>query len=227
VIFAGSPDEISFDSAVGCDVAPKFRKLVPTTCTQPFTPPAGCQAFDEGDLFDATQFPALASDMVGSGRVRLVVSHPIDDERGLVVNPASFAAVVGRYARGPFFDTERQLPCTDEPLADGTIRCLTADVITTDGSFADAACSVPNVQLFAVDGSCPTLASGIAPKFAFSPETGGVYSLGSVIERTTIYYREATDPPVCMKIPLASGLMYYDLTPADPSLFATLTQAHD
>lgn len=254
-IFAGSADEIyggsgggggssggaggggglsgGVQSYSGCDVAPTFRRLAPTTCTDPLTLPAGCQAFDLGGLFDATEFPALASGMVGTGRVRLVVSHPVDDDRGLAVNPELYGPV-GRYTPGPFFDTERQLPCTDNPFgdvaihpfADGTIRCVTADVIAVDYWYADAACSVPAVQQVVDDTSCPALATGITPKFALSGR-GQVYALGSLVERTEVYYLYPSDsatPPVCQAIPLAAGTMFYDLTPADPGMFATLTQ---
>jgi len=235
-IVAGSADEIYLEWYSGCDVAPTFRKLVPTTCTDPLTLPSGCQAFGtSGDPFDATQFPELASGMVGTDRVRLVVSHPVDDDRGLAVNPASYAPVVGRYARGPFFDTERQLPCTDDifgevtirPLADGTFRCLTADVIVAESFYADAACSAPIAQVLD-DTGCTALATGIAPRFAVSREGGRVYALGSPVQQTNVYYlNDSITPPVCLAIPPVADTTYYDLTPADPGMFATLTKVKD
>jgi hypothetical protein len=54
---------------------------------------------------------------------------------------------------------------------------------------------------------------------------GPNYALGPLLERTEVYYlNDSTDPPVCTAVPLAASTMFYDVTPADPDMFATLTQ---
>jgi hypothetical protein len=222
-VTAGAADEIYLDTYTFCDQAPTFRKLAPPTCQGAPVTGEGCHSFALGDPFPATDFPALASDMVGTGRVRLVVSHAADDDRGLIVNPSLFASA-GRYSPGPFFDTDRQVSCDAATFEDGSLRCLTADVLSAD-SYADPDCTVPIAQAPAPsDGSCTTPSSGTVPALAFSRDSGRTYALGALVERTNMYYlNHAASPPACMALAQPAGTMFYELSPGDPGVFATLT----
>src|SRR4051794_34602460 len=124
---------------------------------------------------------------LGTGRVRLVVTHPADDTRPLFVNPDLFDTV-GRYKRGPFFDTERQMACDPTVLEDGTVRCLTQDVVSTD-LFSDADCTTPIALDRVQNDACPTHPRWPAAAYAVSNPPARLYALGALVHRDQVYWR--------------------------------------
>lgn len=173
------------------------------------------------DAVDASEMPALESELVGTGRVRLVVTRPEDDTRPLMVNPALWSES-GRYKPGPFYDTERQLPCAERTMEDGTIRCLTTDVLTAD-AYSDPDCTNLIAGKWSGD-TCAAHGPTPTPQFAVTnlPGAGRLYALGAEIPPGTAYFLSTTtDPPTCEAYALQYG--GYELTPADASVFATLT----
>jgi len=176
------------------------------------------------DTVDIAELPMLASDLVGTGRIRVVVSHAADDARQLLVNPNLWQDS-GRYRRGPFFDTERQLACDPMTMDDGTLRCVTSDVLIAD-LFSDDACLNPLAEKSSSD---PCAAHGPEPTPAFA--VGGrwtsaahLYGLGTEIPAGGTAYGLDTSTNLCTPLQLAYG--GYATTPLDPANanpFATLT----
>lgn len=173
------------------------------------------------DDVPASEMPMVDTDLIGTGRVRLVVTRASDDTRPVMVNPPLWSES-GRYKPGPFYDTERQLPCAERTMEDGTIRCLTTDVLTAD-AYSDPDCTNLiagkwSAETCAAHGPAPT------PQFAVTnlPSAGRLYALGTEIPPGTAYFLSTTtDPPTCEAYSLQYG--GYELTPADASVFATLT----
>jgi hypothetical protein len=210
---AACADEIFVDGSV---CGPSFHTLAAAPCGPP-----GGDGFDFYELgapFDPARFPSLTSELVGTGRLRLVIARPSDDDRPLFVNPPFFASQ-DRYIPGSFFDTERQLPCDAAAFEDGTIRCLTFDTLSAD-IYSDPACSNP-IAAQPNTPSCATAAPPTPPRFAFG-SPGRLYTLGSLVARTEAYFVNTTAvPPTCERTSPAT--MYYDLVPADPAMLAPLT----
>ena len=173
------------------------------------------------EAVDASEMPALDSDLIGTGRIRLVVTRASDDTRPLTVNPALWADS-GRYKAGPFFDTERQLPCAERTMDDGTVRCLTTDVLTAD-AYSDESCTTL-IAGKRTDDTCAAHGPTPPPRFAVTnwQSPGRIYALGAEIPPGTAYFLSTTtDPPTCEAYSLQYG--GYELTPTDASVFATLT----
>jgi hypothetical protein len=197
---SGSCDGDIFVEGIGFCTAPTFRRLTKTGC----------------DLFDPVQFPMLASDWLGTGRIRLVVTHASDDAHALFVNPNLFQTY-GRYMRGPFFDTERQLTCEPTVLDDGSVRCLTQDVATTN-LYSDATCS--NLIAEKSGGGtdpCPTHQPPPGNEFVVSKQ-GRLYKLGSSVYRAQVF----TVTGMGCEVLDVGAIFAYDLVTADANIFATL-----
>src|SRR4029077_17128663 len=212
---AACADEIFLSDARAC--TPSFLSLAATPCGASTV--AGVQTYEIGAPFDPGRFPSLTSDRVGTGRVRLGITRPTDDARALFVNSIGFVAQ-NRYAPGPFFDTERQLPCDAAAFEDGTIRCLTTDALQ-DNTYSDPACTNPIAAQPIPFQVCPTWPQMPTPRLAFR-RPGRLYTLGPLVARTEAYTQNPyAVPPTCA--PVASPAMYFDLVPADPGMLATLT----
>lgn len=190
---------------IGFCVPPPFTRAGATTC----------------EAADPTQMPALESDLVGTGRIRLVITHASGNKHALLVNPSLFHDN-GRYRRGPFFDTQLSLPCDAAPMDDGTILCVTEDTLRAD-AYSDSACT----HLIAEGpGDDPCTAHGTTPTPRYA--LGGawdalhLYGIGAAVAPGTAYFQDtSTDPPSCTSYQLQYG--GYELTSADVSVFATLT----
>jgi hypothetical protein len=214
VAVAACADEIFLDGSI---CRPSFHRLASTPCGSSSV--AGRQFYELGAPFDPARFPSLTSDLVGNGRLRLVITHPSDDGRPLFVNPFFFGAQ-DRYAPGPFFDTDRQLPCGDATFEDGTIRCLTSDALQ-DPTYSDPACTNPIAAQPTYPQICAT-ATPPPPQLAFR-NPGRLYTLGSLVARTEVYSLNGSTVPATCDQSSTAG-MYYDLVPADPGTLAPLTR---
>ena len=212
---AACADEIAL---VGGVCGPSFYNLAAAACGP--SSGTGFQFHELGAPFDPQRFPSLTSDLVGTGRLRLVITRPSDDDRALFVNPSYFAAQ-DRYTPGPFFDTERQLPCDPATFEDGTIRCLTYDALWAE-NYSDPACSNPIAAQPTAPPPCATTAPQPAPQLAFQ-NSGRLYTLGALVARSEAYtLNTSAVPPTCDLV--SAPTMYYDLTPADPAILAPLTE---
>jgi hypothetical protein len=211
---ASCADEIFLDGSV---CAPSFHTLAAAPCGASGS--AGFSYYEFGAPFDPQRFPSLTTDRAGTGRLRLEVTRPSDDDRALFVNPGLFVAQ-DRYTPGPFFDTERQLPCDAVTFEDGTIRCLTSDA-QIDDTYSDPDCTNPIARQSSPPQVCGTIPPPPTPQLAFFRRLGRLYTLGSLVARTEAYTRSAfAVNPTCDRLPYPA--MYYDLVPADPGMLGTL-----
>jgi hypothetical protein len=194
-----------FAGYIGFCAPPPFTRAGATSC----------------DTADAAQMPAFESDLVGTGRIRLVVTRASDDTRALTLNPALWRDS-GRYRRGPFFDTALQLPCDSATMDDGTIRCVTSDALSAD-VYADADCTKLIAENSGPD-TCEAHGQAPTPQFAIGDALGAahIYGLGAAVPPGQGYFLDTTtDPPACLPFDLWFG--GYELTPGDASVFATMT----
>jgi hypothetical protein len=203
-------------AAEGCDGEYLFKQF--DYCSPAAFTQVGASSCDD---IAASEMPILDSDLIGTGRVRLVVARASDDTRPLMVNPGIWNDS-GRYKAGPFFDTERQLSCGAVPMDDGTVRCLTAEVLNAD-AYADPTCTTLIAGKWTAD-TCAAHGPTPTAQFAVMRVEGGAhfYGLGAEIPPGTAYFlNTSNDPPTCEAYALQYG--GYELTPADASVFATLT----
>jgi hypothetical protein len=227
-ILASCDDEVAIQPENGAPWSSWFYRLGARIDTQRLREPAGdaaCQAevwpvpqgfqlYERGEPFPLQEFPALATGMLGTARVRVPYARAADNDQPLFVN--SEGSESDRFKPGPFWDSARTERCDWQVGPDAVTRCIPERTLTTR-DYADADCTVPlmDAQLSGPGALVRTL-------LPVAEACASEHALGALVVTTESRVRDfhfSGQPDGTCERFESPNRAYFDTTPVDLDMF--------